>query len=76
MREPNIAAAHRKPTPSAHLWYAFSMESRNGNGEAHIATTLEPEVKAQFQQVATANHRSVRAELRVAVLKHIEREAA
>ena len=52
------------------------MESSKGNEETHIATTLEPEVKAQFAEVSKANHRSVRAELRVAILQHIENEEA
>jgi hypothetical protein len=52
------------------------MESSNGNGEAHIATTLEPQAKVAFAAIAAANQRSVAAELRFLVLNHIDRAAA
>ena len=52
------------------------MESSNGNGEAHIATTLEPKAKAEFAAIAAANQRSVAAELRFIVLNHIARQTA
>ena len=55
------------------------MKLKNGTGEVLsvvLATKVEPDTERKLRKLAKANHRSRSAETRLAVLNHIEREAA
>jgi len=60
--------------PSVYMWYCSDMESSKGSDEQPtevLATRLGPETKEALRRKAKANHRSMAAEARVAVLNHV-----
>jgi hypothetical protein len=52
------------------------VEQNTATGRVQIHTHVEPEVRAELLEVARANDRSVAAEIRRALVEHIQREAA
>jgi hypothetical protein len=52
------------------------MEIEKGERPVLLAAKVDPKLREALRALAASNHRSLSGELRLAVIRHLEREAA